>query len=133
MSRYAFVAAENSTNEEELVRLKRSIGMHNPSIGKNKWNRTALGYLACKKLFFERGFNADTLHNELRYTTALNIFNSFLKYRGIPMNENAVSGHVFYTYIRGTARKEAPKDTDGNVKEISNFTTLQAIYTLCKL
>ena len=130
VSRYAFVAAENSTNEEELVRLKRSIGMHNPSIDKNKWNRTALGYLACKKLFFERGFNADTLHNELRYTTALNIFNSFLKYRGIPMNENAVSGHAFHTYIRSTARKEAPKDTDGNVKEISNFTTLQAIYML---
>ena len=131
VSRYAFVAAENNTNEEELVRLKRSIGMHNPSIDKNKWdNRTALGYLACKKLFFERGFNADTLHNELRYTTALNIFNSFLKYRGIPMNENAVSGHVFHTYIKSTARKEAPKDTDGNVKEISNFTTLQAIYML---
>jgi len=129
VSRYAFVAAENSTNEEELVRLKREIGMHNPSIDKNKWNRTALGYLACKKLF-ERGFNADTLHNELRYTTALNIFNSFLKYRGIPMNENAVSGHVFHTYIKSTARKEAPKDTDGNVKEISNFTTLQAIYML---
>jgi len=131
VSRYAFVAAENNTNEEELVRLKRSIGMHNPSIDKNKWdNRTALGYLACKKLFFERGFNADTLHNELRYTTALNIFNSFLEYRGIPMNENAVSGHGFHTYIRSTASKEAPKDTDGNVKEISNFTTLQAIYML---
>jgi hypothetical protein len=130
VSRYAFVAAENSTNEEELVRLKRSIGMPNPSIDKNKWNRTALGYLACKKLFVERGFNADTLHNELRYTTALNIFNSFLDTRGIPMNENAVSGHGFHTYIRTTARKEAPKDTDGNVKEISNFTTLQAIYML---
>jgi hypothetical protein len=129
VSRYAFVAAENSTNEEELVRLKRAIGMHNPSIDKIEVNPTTVGYLACKELL-KRGFNADSIKSKLRYTKAEAIFNSFLKYRDIPMDEMRFSKHVFAAYITATARREAPKDTDGNVKEISNFTTFQAIYML---
>ena len=130
VSRYAFVAAENSTNEEELVRLKRAIGMDDPSIDKNDWNPTAVGYLACKELL-KRGFNADSITSKLGYTRAEAIFNSFVKYRGILMDEKCASSHPFYRYIIGAARPEATKGIiDGNVKEISNFTTLQAIYML---
>lgn len=130
VSRYAFVAAENSTNEEELVRLKRAIGMDYPSINENSWNTTALGYLACKKLF-ERGFNADSITSKLGYTRAKDIFNNFVKHRGIPMDEKRFSSHNFYKNIfMATYREAANGIADGNVKEISNFTTLQAIYML---